>query len=71
MLIAVSMAEYINRRNNGPLVAPWELEQLPDEWLDLYETLRRSEPAPKRRNPLEHVFAQHRADHPSFRKYMS
>lgn len=67
----IMLAEQINRRSGGALVAPWELEQLPDEWLDAYDILLRGVPQTKYKNPLENLFVKFRRQHPSYRKYLS
>ena len=68
---AILLSEQINRRSGGLLVAPWELEQWPDEWLDAYEIILRGVPQTKYRNPLENLFTSSRRKHPSYRKYLS
>jgi len=68
---AILLAEQINRRSSGVLVAPWELEQFPDEWLDAYQIILRGAPNPKYKNPLENLFVAARRKHPSYRKYLS
>ena len=68
---AILVAEQINRRNGGALVAPWELEQLPDEWLDAYQVLARGAAAQQQKSRLEHLFVAFRQKHPTYRKYLS
>lgn len=67
----IMLAQQINRLSGGALVAPWELEQWPDEWLDAYQILWRGVPQTKYKNPLEHLFLAARRKHPSYRKYLS
>jgi hypothetical protein len=69
LLSTVYLSEYINRRNGGVLVAPWELDTLPDEYKDLYRALQQSDAQTKRKNALEGVFAAARRKHPTYRKY--
>ena len=39
ILKSIFMAEAINQRNGGGLVKPWELESVPEDWLDAYYSL--------------------------------
>jgi hypothetical protein len=71
LLGAIYLSEYINRRNGGILVTPSTVYDLPDDLLDAYRALQRSEPrsAPTRNGPFEHFFKAFRQKHPTFRKY--
>jgi hypothetical protein len=43
-LKAVFIARDINRNCSGAVVAPWEIEQLPDDWLDTFLALNNDMP---------------------------
>ncbi len=69
LLVAIAQAQQINRLAGGALVAPWEVSQLPDEWL---EAFRETDEIPRRRQEkarLEQIFEAARQQHPQFGKY--
>lgn len=39
MLVQISRAQRINRAMGGIVVLPWEVDQVPDEWLMAFEAL--------------------------------
>lgn len=39
LLSAYLIAQRINRASGGSVIAPWEVDNLPDEWLDAAEML--------------------------------
>ena len=72
MLGAVYLTEYINRRNNGVVLAAWELGELPEEWIDLYKTLLKE--TGKKQEEDRHAQVRERLrrefenQHPTYRK---
>jgi hypothetical protein len=68
MLGAVYLSEYINRRNGGVLVTPWDVDELPDEYVTLYQALQRVDAQAKKKNALESMFTSFRRKHPTYRK---
>ncbi len=44
-LTAVYLARIINREMGGALVGPWDVGELPEEWLDVFRGLSRELPA--------------------------
>jgi hypothetical protein len=72
MLGALYLTEYINRRNNGVVLAPWELVELPDEWIELYKALQKA--AGKKQEEDKHAQVRERLrrefenQHPHYRK---
>ncbi len=44
-LAAVYLARMINQQLGGALVGPWDVEDLPEEWLDVFRGLSRDLPA--------------------------
>ena len=69
LLSSIYLSEYINRRNGGVLVTPWEVDALPDDFLDAYQALQRGEAQTKKKNALENQFIAFRRKHPTYRKY--
>jgi hypothetical protein len=69
LLGAIYFSEYINQRNHGILVAPWEVENLPEEYQELYRALQKNEGRKRRKGALEGLFQAFRQKHPSYRKY--
>jgi len=73
MLAAIAMAGSINKQAGGALVAPWELDHLPDEWLDAYRVLAGALATQKARQQqqsrTEGYFAAFRQKHPNYHKY--
>jgi len=39
ILGAICQARNINTMSGGAVIAPWELGELPDDWLDAFEVL--------------------------------
>lgn len=69
LLRALYLSEYINRRNGGVLVTPWNVDTLPEAYQDAYQALQRAEAAAKKENALEGKFLAFRKRHPTYRKY--
>lgn len=62
-------AQAINRLSGGNIVAPWEVEQLPEEWLIAYSKL--AEQLPTLREKVQRIEATRQAilsKHPTFGK---
>jgi hypothetical protein len=38
-LAAIFQAKQINQMLGGPFVGPWDLDELPDEWLDVFRAV--------------------------------
>jgi hypothetical protein len=43
--VAISQANRINRACGGVVVAPWEIDQLDDDWLEAFDGLAERLPA--------------------------
>lgn len=70
MITAVWLAREINQRCGGALIAPWQVEDLPDEWAALFEGLALDLPALKQTaDAVRSKFAEFRAKHPTYQKY--
>ena len=70
-LRAIFLSEQINRRNAGPLVKPWELDDVPDEFLIGYQAIFSQVKRTQQQNKFESVFRDARRRHPSYRKYVN
>ena len=69
MLVKIWLARTINSQLGGAIVAPWEVDELPGEWLDALTGMATNVPAmaagkQKVENALEHW----RQAHPQYRR---
>lgn len=69
-------AEIVNRRQGGVLVKPWEVNEMPEDWRDMYMALIEAEQkvaadakVKQSAAKMEHYHADFRRAHPSYRKY--
>ena len=72
MLSKVIRAQRINRLSGGAVITPWDVDDLSDEWLDLFHALDNDAKdirASKAR--VESVFNRFRDSHPTYNKRMS
>jgi hypothetical protein len=68
-LAAILQAQAINRQSGGALVGPWDLDQLPEEWLMAYQELQLLPQKQQEIQRLEAFFDEFERKHPTFRKY--
>lgn len=69
MLVSLFIARRINTQLGGAFVAPWEIGQFSDEWLDLFFALEQQLPAMRKGiDKIEAMKAKIRSDHPTFGK---
>ena len=65
------MAQHINAVSGGPVVAPWEVRQLPERYIDAALGLNSLKERRKRlqadRNYLAQVFKSWKSQHPSYK----
>lgn len=69
-ILAVQYAKLINLMSGGTVIAPWEVDQLDEEWLNVFFGLL---DLPKRRESyqaFERRLIQRRNEHPNYRKYL-
>ena len=71
MLAAVSLTRLINQQCGGPVVRPWELDELPDEWIDVFLGLNDASAVRERVERIENMFREFRRKHPTYRKYLN
>jgi hypothetical protein len=77
LFVNVSMARKVNAVCGYGAVSPWEVGELTEEWLNIFDGLYdyEKEKAEKSRQEdaskdnFERVLARKRAEHPSYRKY--
>ena len=69
ILRAIFLAESINRRNSGAVIAPWEVDDLPDEWQAAYQALGTVARQTQQKNRMDGFFRSFRQKHPTYRKY--
>ena len=64
------MARRINILHGAGVIAAWEVDMLPETWIDAMTTSQRRIPRMRKAlDDIEKVKARIRAQHPSFRKY--
>jgi hypothetical protein len=68
-LKAIFLAEAINRRNGGAVIAPWKVFELDDDWLNAYRALGDAARNAKQKQRLDGYFMAARRKHPNYRKY--
>jgi hypothetical protein len=67
----VEIAKLINLLSAGAVIAPWEVEQLDEEWVDVFRGIAK---LPERRASymaFDRRLAEIRSKHPTYRKYLS
>ena len=66
---AVWLAQQINMISNGAVIAPWEIDHLPEEWIEIILGMSTDLPEMKKaRDNVQKYFEKHRKDHPNYRK---
>lgn len=71
MIKAVELAKLINLQCGGAIVTPWDIGQLDETWIDVFKGLSK---LPSMRNSYQAFdkrLAQLRAQHPTYRKYLT
>ena len=69
ILIRVSEAREINRAHGGPLIAAWEVDLLPDDWIEVLTSMPRLDKLSAGLQELEDYKATWRSSHPTYRKH--
>lgn len=70
LLLAVNRARLINQQLGGALIAPWEVGQLDEAWLDVFYGLQELPDLRKNYQEFENLLAQRRNANPTYRKYL-
>ncbi len=70
ILEAIMLAKYTNQAHGAPVIAAWDVTQLPDEWLDAMIALTTELPQiEKGYAVVEAHLSAWRAKHPTYRKH--
>ncbi len=67
----VELARIINAQCGGVVIAPWDVNQLDEEWQDVFLGLAKLPELRERYQAFENRLAEIRRKHPSYRKYLS
>ena len=70
-ILHVQWARSINQQCGGALIAPWEIEQLDEEWLDVFLGLSDLPNLRTNYQAFENRLAERRRNHPNYRKYLN
>ncbi len=68
---AIELAKRINLQCGGAVIAPWEVDQLDDEWIDVFLGLTRLPDLRANYQAFDRRLAEIRSRHPTFKKYLS
>jgi hypothetical protein len=68
---AVELAKLINMQCGGAIVAPWDVDQLDDEWIDVFSGLYKLPQMRANYQAFDTRLKDIRAKHPTYRKYLS
>ena len=60
----------INQQLGGTVIAPWEVEQLDEIWLDVFYGLQELPDLRKNYQDFEKLLAERRNSNPGYRKYL-
>jgi hypothetical protein len=69
-LLAVYRAQVINLQCNGTVIAPWEVDQLDEEWLAVFTALADTDRWSRNSQQFENRLQERRREHPTYRKYI-
>ena len=70
-LMAVQYARLINTYSGGTVIAPWDVDQLDEEWLDVFIGLADLPKLRANYQAFDHLLNERRRAHPTYRKYLS
>ena len=68
---AVELARIIDLQCGGMAVAPWEIDQLDEEWIDVFKGLMELPRLRANYQAFDRQLADIRRKHPTYRKYLS
>jgi hypothetical protein len=68
-LVNVQIAKLINTHAGGAVIAPWDVDELPDVWIDTFMMLSKLPEMRKAQKTIENAFERHAAKHPHYRKH--
>jgi len=67
--MCVAIAKRINQECGGAVIAPWQLEQMNYEWLEVFDGLRELATLREQYQATEKRLQEIRRSHPTYRKY--
>jgi hypothetical protein len=70
-LLAVQYARLINQFSGGTVIAPWEVSQLDEEWLEVFLGLIDLPRLRANHQAFDKRLAERRQAHPTYRKYLN
>lgn len=71
ILSKIQVANIINRLHGGPAIGAWEIDQLPDDWIDaMVLTGTKLQALQRGLQKLETYKQAWRANHPTYRKHI-
>jgi hypothetical protein len=68
---AVELAKLINLQCGGAIITPWDVDQLDEEWIDVFKGLSKLPSMRENYQAFNKRLAQIRAQHPNYRKYLT
>lgn len=66
MLIQVNTASLINQICGGAVIAPWEIDWLPEDWLSVFKGLDRLPEMKRLMTDVERALEKKRKEHPNY-----
>ena len=70
-MLAVQTARLINMQSGGTVIAPWDVEQLDEEWIEVFMGLSDLPALTADYQKFETRLSEIRSKHPTYRKYTS
>jgi hypothetical protein len=70
-LRAVQLAKLINLQCGGAIIAPWEIDDLDEEWRDVFYGLAELPALRTNYQAFDRRLAEIRKKHPTYRKYLN
>lgn len=70
LIKAVELAKRINLQCGGAVIAPWDVDQLDEEWIDVFRGLARLPDLRANYQAFDRRLAEIRSRHPTYRKYL-
>ena len=68
---AIELAKIINLQCGGVVIAPWDVDQLDEEWIDVFKGLLELPQLRANYQAFNTKLAEVRRRHPTYRKYSS
>jgi hypothetical protein len=68
---AIELARLINLQCGGAVIAPWQVGQLDEEWMEVFKGLMDLPKLRANYQAFDRKLAEIRRKHPTYRKYLS